>query len=126
MFGSFTCTPNTFSGDNGFDGVGVWMSDDESFEAEAEFDWLTSCAPASSCGDGVIDEGEACDDGNASNGDGCTDACAVESGWYCGGEPSECEATTWEISETKLDLLVGGTVIMSFLLFVVVGLYNRK
>src|SRR3712207_7838505 len=32
-----------------------------------------------SCGDAIVDPGEACDDGNTSNGDGCSEACAVES-----------------------------------------------
>lgn len=31
-----------------------------------------------SCGNGVVDQGEACDDGNANNGDGCSSSCTTE------------------------------------------------
>jgi cysteine-rich repeat protein len=31
-----------------------------------------------SCGNGVIDPGEACDDGNTNNGDGCSSSCTIE------------------------------------------------
>src|SRR5690349_15195366 len=43
-----------------------------------------------SCGDGVVDVGEACDDENAVAGDGCSDVCQVELCWGCAGEPSVC------------------------------------
>lgn len=37
-----------------------------------------------SCGNGVVDPGEACDDGNVVSGDGCSADCrTVESGWRC-------------------------------------------
>jgi len=36
-----------------------------------------------SCGDGVIDVGEACDDGNSAVNDGCSSLCTVEAGWKC-------------------------------------------
>lgn len=45
---------------------------------------------AASCGDGVVDVGEACDDQNASAGDGCSNACETETCWACAGEPSTC------------------------------------
>jgi cysteine-rich repeat protein len=45
------------------------------------------------CGDGNIDFdlGERCDDGNFVGGDGCTATCALEEGFVCAGEPSNCE-----------------------------------
>jgi cysteine-rich repeat protein len=39
-----------------------------------------SCPPEPSCGDGVVDDGEACDDGNAFGGDGCRPDCSEEIG----------------------------------------------
>jgi cysteine-rich repeat protein len=45
---------------------------------------------SASCGNGLINTGETCDDGNTVNGDGCSAGCLVESGWYCVGEPSDC------------------------------------
>jgi cysteine-rich repeat protein len=42
------------------------------------------------CGDGVLDDGESCDDRNRDGGDGCNSVCAVEHGYRCSGEPSEC------------------------------------
>lgn len=35
------------------------------------------------CGNGVVDPGEACDDGNASGGDGCSESCSIETGYVC-------------------------------------------
>jgi cysteine-rich repeat protein len=35
----------------------------------------SACVPASTCGNGVVEEGEQCDDGNRENGDSCTNAC---------------------------------------------------
>ncbi len=49
----------------------------------------TDCREAG-CGDGVIDHGESCDDGATVSGDGCSAACAVEPGWACEDEPSQC------------------------------------
>jgi len=47
-------------------------------------------APASSCGDGLIEGLETCDDANIANGDGCDAFCQIEPGWTCAGEPSSC------------------------------------
>ena len=44
----------------------------------------------STCGDGMIDAGEACDDGNRMGTDGCSAVCTVEPGFICMGEPSVC------------------------------------
>jgi cysteine-rich repeat protein len=41
------------------------------------------------CGDGVI-EAEECDDGDSDDDDGCSSDCAIEDGWACFGEPSDC------------------------------------
>lgn len=46
------------------------------------------CSPV--CGDGIVMAGEECDDGNFQTGDGCSGACAIESGYACGGTPSVC------------------------------------
>ncbi|HOX42296.1 MAG TPA: proprotein convertase P-domain-containing protein [Myxococcota bacterium] len=52
--------------------------------------------PCPHCGDGAIDagEGEDCDDGNAVDADGCT-RCAVDRGYYCIGQPSDCSLPTY-------------------------------
>jgi len=42
-------------------------------------DCLSDCGePASVCGNGVVEDGEACDDGNRTGGDGCSAACRSE------------------------------------------------
>ena len=41
------------------------------------------CVSNATCGDGVLDPGEACDDGNPLDGDGCSSKCTVEAGYYC-------------------------------------------
>jgi cysteine-rich repeat protein len=46
--------------------------------------------PCGTCGNGVVDAGEACDDGNTDPDDGCGATCAVEACFTCGGEPSAC------------------------------------
>ena len=35
------------------------------------------------CGNGMLDPGEACDDHNAIGGDGCSRICQIENGWLC-------------------------------------------
>lgn len=47
------------------------------------------CVP-SDCGNGAIEVRELCDDDNTKSGDGCSSSCAVEDGYECLGEPSEC------------------------------------
>ncbi|NUP05869.1 MAG: DUF4215 domain-containing protein [Polyangiaceae bacterium] len=42
------------------------------------------------CGNGALEADEACDDGNSADNDGCSASCAVETGYDCTGEPSEC------------------------------------
>jgi len=54
----------------------------------------SGCTVGGTCGNGVIDAGEACDDGGSEpgdGGDGCDAACQVEPGHACSGEPSICE-----------------------------------
>ena len=41
------------------------------------------CEAADSCGNNVLEAGEACDDGNAAAGDGCSATCLVENGGAC-------------------------------------------
>jgi len=58
-------------------------------------------AAATTCGDGILDPGEACDDGNVANGDGCSSSCTVESGYTCDtSQPSVCT----DIDECALGL----------------------
>ena len=38
----------------------------------------------------MVEGDEPCDDGNSGSADGCDPNCFVETGWYCGGEPSSC------------------------------------
>lgn len=45
------------------------------------------------CGDGDVASDEECDDENTAAGDGCDAACAIESGFSCTDEPSECART---------------------------------
>lgn len=55
--------------------------------------FLTAAAesmPGTTCGDGMVQGGEACDDGNGSSGDGCS-SCQVELHFECDGKwPSSC------------------------------------
>jgi cysteine-rich repeat protein len=42
------------------------------------------------CGDNRIASDESCDDGNVFSGDGCSNTCAIEGGFRCMGDPSDC------------------------------------
>ncbi|MCH2109635.1 MAG: DUF4215 domain-containing protein [Polyangiaceae bacterium] len=42
------------------------------------------------CGDGVLDDGEACDDGNGRPADGCSGICTIESGYACEAPGAAC------------------------------------
>jgi cysteine-rich repeat protein len=48
--------------------------------APGNFAGVTGTAPASVCGNGVLQSLEGCDDGNLANGDGCSSACLLEAG----------------------------------------------
>jgi len=66
----------------------VWDGNDGSSPlAAAEFEIFGRFLNFPSCGNGVVDSGEACDDGNMQSGDGCSDSCSVE-------PPSEGGGTT--------------------------------
>jgi cysteine-rich repeat protein len=54
------------------------------------------------CGNGMLDGAEACDDGNTADNDGCSATCAVESGFTCTGEPSDCTQPTGACSSPFL------------------------
>jgi cysteine-rich repeat protein len=56
-------------------------------------------APVAVCGDGQIDPGEQCDDEDLDDGDGCDAECAVEAGWSCTSEPSECDMEVGECGD---------------------------
>lgn len=45
---------------------------------------LASCTPPSTCGNGVVETGEACDDGNQFAGDGCENTCTKTPPVNCG------------------------------------------
>ena len=51
-----------------------------------------TCEPANSCGNGVLDGGEACDDGGTLNGDGCNATCFFEDGEPCTND-SQCASS---------------------------------
>jgi uncharacterized delta-60 repeat protein len=55
---------------------------------------------ASTCGNAIVEPGEACDDGDLMPGDGCSATCTVEPDWTCGGSPSVCTRTTTTSSST--------------------------
>ncbi len=69
----------------------------------------------SSCGDSVLDAGEACDDGNGASGDGCSAGCRIEALYSCtppiaatdaiqdGGFESATDALPWQIASTWAD-----------------------
>jgi cysteine-rich repeat protein len=65
--------------------------------------------PNTICGDGVVDADEECDDSSDSSGDGCSSSCAVEDGWTCSGEPSECVACGNETVEGEEECDDGNT-----------------
>lgn len=50
-------------------------------------DFCHQDVPKSTCGNGILDAGEACDDGNSISGDGCSSACVIEGGWMCTSSP---------------------------------------
>jgi cysteine-rich repeat protein len=51
---------------------------------------LSDSSPTALCGNGIVESTEQCDDGNISFMDGCLSSCAVEPGYACAGEPSNC------------------------------------
>ena len=48
---------------------------------------------STTCGNGMLDPGEACDDGNTIGGDGCSKICQIENGWLCPNVGHECVET---------------------------------
>ena len=70
-------TTTTTSMSTGAESTGEMSSSSEDGSSSAESS--TSDGPPSTCGDAVVDEGEACDDGNDVDSDGCNTDC-VESG----------------------------------------------
>jgi cysteine-rich repeat protein len=49
-----------------------------------------ACNSITTCGNGIIETGEACDDGNTNSGDGCNACCQIEPGFACLRQPSAC------------------------------------
>ncbi|HXJ21894.1 MAG TPA: DUF4215 domain-containing protein [Polyangia bacterium] len=72
--------PTQSLGTGGSSSTGSGGSGDHGFDAGA-----INVPPTvtMTCGNGMLDQGEACDDGNAIPGDGCSKICQVESGWSC-------------------------------------------
>jgi uncharacterized delta-60 repeat protein len=56
---------------------------------------------ASTCGNAIVEPGEACDDGDLMAGDGCSATCTVEPDWTCGGSPSVCTRATTTSTSTS-------------------------
>lgn len=52
--------------------------------------YVLSVSVIGTCGNNIVEPGEACDDGNLNAGDGCSGTCAVENGFVCAGSPSTC------------------------------------
>lgn len=64
----------------GIDPNGVWLltAVDDGGGQEGELvGWTITLTATASCGDAIVDAGEACDDGNGTNGDGCDADCSV-------------------------------------------------
>jgi len=84
----------SFAGLNGTGAKGSWalnVNDDATGDNGTLTAWrLSLCVAPTSCGDGLLDMGEACDDGDSTLGDGCNGTCEVEAGFTCAGEPSVC------------------------------------
>lgn len=60
-------------------GVPVWLVVDSTSVANPTGPYsVDAVLTPASCGNGILDGGEACDDGNATNGDGCKSDCTVE------------------------------------------------
>lgn len=73
--------------------VGALCGDGTDNDGDTQIDCADSdcsSAAACSCGNGVLDFGEACDDGNSAGGDGCSSSCNPELGFTCTGTPSVC------------------------------------
>src|SRR5204863_555449 len=49
-----------------------------------------TCEPTNTCGNSVVESGEACDDGGVVDGNGCSATCTVETGFTCSGALSVC------------------------------------
>jgi cysteine-rich repeat protein len=61
-----------------------------------------SAQPAASCGNGVVEAGEACDDGNASNGDGCLATCRTPVAWTTGDVHAHSMGCAQQVSPEEL------------------------
>ncbi len=84
-FDLFPLQPSTSAGWHDFDFTDVvatqirLVAQDQAFVEVQEFEiYARPLLGFQTCGNGVIEAGEACDDGNAQNGDGCSSGCAVE------------------------------------------------
>lgn len=71
---------------------------------------VVAAAPAPTCGNGTLDEGESCDDGNVDDGDGCSPTCSL---------PGEDETGCCSVGATP-----GGAALLS--LFTVGMLLRRR
>lgn len=108
------------------DGSGNWAPNGGTVPAGTWYFYATSDACSTSipdtnnphviaasavCGNGAVESGEACDDGNTADGDGCSAACAVESGWSCGGDPSNCAHTGFGVPDAFFICACVGTAL---------------
>ncbi|CAN5748032.1 hypothetical protein BH11MYX3_BH11MYX3_24780 [soil metagenome] len=69
---------------------------------------IVSAAPAPTCGNGVLDEGETCDDGNIDNGDACSATCTDPS---ASDDPGCCSVGATPGGAAFLSMLTFGMLI---------------
>lgn len=71
-------------GSGGSEGGATAGSDAGTPDTVAPFDgFVLDLAPASVCGNGIVEIGESCDDGNTASGDGCSSTCQIEPHFSC-------------------------------------------
>jgi cysteine-rich repeat protein len=91
------------------------LLDDQSVACWGEGFWFEPIpidfGPRHTCGNAVLDPGEACDDGDLQAGDGCSESCGIEDGYSCSGAPSECRTTCGDYTLDRFEaceLIDGG------------------
>ncbi len=83
--------------------LGGWTMDDVCVVATGR--------TAGTCGDGIVEAGEACDDGNTASGDGCSSTCQLETDSSGGGGGGCCSTSGGSSGPIVLSLLTIGLVL---------------